>query len=352
MFSFFSKSIPKSSNEQLEIIPATVANPYFSNQTITPKFILLHCTGYHDPQEVWLKNQVSTHYLIPEQNNTNTNIENLIAYEVVKVPLKARHAGVSSWQNITGLNSHAIGIEINMPNYARALMNDTLDFKYFEPYQHAQIRALILLVQALQKNYSIPAENIIGHSDVAPWRQQEHQTLLGKTDPGPTLPWKNLSELGISRWFDQNLECPDLVSQSLSAKIAQTYLEKIGYAIEHTNTFDLKTNLTLGSYRLHFMPDCFDAQTGYADDCYAQPFDASTACTMYRILETSPNEPNSDSAKSALMWAGLGVASGGTLLLAYLAVSYLAKRCNRKSANNDEAYNEFNEQTNQSRLSP
>lgn len=82
------------------------------------------------------------------------------------MPLKAWHAGVSHWQNVSGLNAYAIGIEINMPNYARALMNDALDFKYFEPYQRSQIKKLAMLVQALQKKYSISAENIIGHSDV------------------------------------------------------------------------------------------------------------------------------------------------------------------------------------------
>jgi len=290
MRSFFSRpeSEEKSGELQLDIRPTLEPNPYFSNQTITPTHIILHCSGYRDPEQTWLDNQVSTHYFIPEQNTTEETEEpeQLIVYEIVKLPLRAWHAGVSHWQNKTGFNDFAIGIEIHMPNYARALMNGTLDFKYFEPYQQAQIQTLILLVKELQKEYGIPAENVLGHSDVAAWRQRDNETVLGKTDPGPTLPWKELSELGIGQWVDDSLECSEAISQDLSARTAQKYLAEIGYAVEHTSEFDMKTNFTLGAFRLHFMPECYDPESGSAEECYGQPFDASTACAMYGVLTT------------------------------------------------------------------
>jgi N-acetylmuramoyl-L-alanine amidase len=306
----------------LEIKPAPEVNPHYSNQTITPTFILLHCSGYEDPQATWIANNVSTHYLIPQQRSEDTSF--VIAYEVVKVPLRAWHAGVSQWRNYTGLNDYAIGIEISMPNYARALMNETLDFKYFEAFQRSQITALILLIQKLKKEYSIPAENILGHADVAPWRLEGNNTVLGKTDPGPTLPWKQLSAIGISEWVDQGISC--LQSPNLSVEIAQKTLEKIGYAVEHTGVFDLKTNTTLGAYRLHYMPECHNTTTGYANNCYDEPFDASTLCSMHRVLE-SRSQPLDTTA----FWIVGIVATGGTLLLAGMAISWLARNCARRN---------------------
>lgn len=104
----------------------------------------------------------------------------------------------------------------------------------------------------------------------------------------------------------------------------------------------MKTHFTLGAFRLHFMPDCYNATSGYADNCYTQPFDASTVCTMYRILESKSNSSDSSSSVSPLIWAGIGLASGGTLLLAYLAVRYLVKPCKKPARNNDD-YNELSE---------
>ncbi|MCE3237141.1 MAG: N-acetylmuramoyl-L-alanine amidase [Gammaproteobacteria bacterium] len=326
---------------QLTVLPARKPNPYYSNQNITPSYIILHCSGYHDPEQIWIDYQVSTHYFIPEQNDT----KQLIAYEVVKMPLRAWHAGVSHWQNKTGFNDFAIGIEIHMPNYAHALDgNGTLDFKYFEPYQRAQIRALILLIQELQKKYSIPAENVIGHSDIAPWRQQGNEIVLGKTDPGPTLPWKELAEQGIGQWVDERIDCPPNID--LSAETAQYYLAKIGYAVEHTGLFDMKTNFTIGAFREHFMPECYNATSGSAEECYVQPFDASTACAMYRVVETQQrlSSKSVHSSSSSFFWAAGIAATGGTILLACLAY-YLARKC--KGYSQRDAYEEIPELSDQ-----
>src|SRR5438876_212234 len=87
---------------------------WFTNEPVKPVFIVLHCSGYNNTLEVFDKFKVSCHYFIPEQNET----EPLVAYEVVKPPLRAWHAGISQWKNYTGLNAYALGIEVNMPNYA------------------------------------------------------------------------------------------------------------------------------------------------------------------------------------------------------------------------------------------
>jgi N-acetylmuramoyl-L-alanine amidase len=54
----------------------------------------------------------------------------------------------------TDINSASIGIE--------------LDNNGSEPFSEAQITSLMALLSKLQKQYGIPAQNIIGHSDIAP----------------------------------------------------------------------------------------------------------------------------------------------------------------------------------------
>jgi N-acetylmuramoyl-L-alanine amidase len=52
----------------------------------------------------------------------------------------------------TDINSASIGIE--------------LDNNGSEPFSEAQITSLMALLSKLQKQYGIPAQNIIGHSDI------------------------------------------------------------------------------------------------------------------------------------------------------------------------------------------
>ena len=51
------------------------------------------------------------------------------------------------------------------------------------------IKSLICLLKYLKKKYKIDKKNILGHSDIAPYR---------KIDPGKTFPWKKLCNLDLS----------------------------------------------------------------------------------------------------------------------------------------------------------
>ena len=42
------------------------------------------------------------------------------------------------------------------------------------------------------RKYGIPAQNVVGHSDVAPLR---------KPDPGVGFPWKRLAKEGVGLWY-------------------------------------------------------------------------------------------------------------------------------------------------------
>ena len=49
------------------------------------------------------------------------------------------------------------------------------------------------MTKILKKKYNIKVKNILGHSDVAPFR---------KKDPGEKFPWKYLSKHKIGIWYD------------------------------------------------------------------------------------------------------------------------------------------------------
>lgn len=144
-----------------------------------PSFIIIHHTAQDSIQQtintfIKTKTQVSAHYVISENGKV---VQMLNDY------LRAWHAGASTWGKNTDLNSSSIGIE--------------LDNNGFKPFTEAQISSLVALLTKLKKDYSIPTQNILGHSDIAPGRKQ---------DPSALFPWKTLAEKGFGIWPDEILE--------------------------------------------------------------------------------------------------------------------------------------------------
>lgn len=283
---------------------------WFTDEPIEPLYIVLHCSGYNNTLDVFDKSKVSCHYFIPEQNETDP----LLVYEVVKLPLRAWHAGISHWKNDSNLNAYAIGIEINMPNYAHALENKTLDFLYFENFQEKQIKALQILVNQLQQQYNIPAENVVGHADIAAWRNISGETIMSRTDPGPTFPWKILAKNGIGLWPEG--DCPETIKKNLTAIQAQGLLRAVGYNVPLTGEFDTETNLTMGAARLHFEPNCFNQTSGSAHACYEKSFDSNLACSLYAL--NSHHAPESNVSSSSTLFLLLAFGSPTLLLLFFL----------------------------------
>ena len=115
------------------------------------------------------KNKVSSHYLISQRGKI---------YSLVSEKKRAWHAGQSYWKGITDINSISIGIELD---YSPSDKNNKFTLKLNS--------SLILLLKKLLKKYKISNENILGHSDIAPYR---------KIDPGKHFPWKMLEEKKLS----------------------------------------------------------------------------------------------------------------------------------------------------------
>ena len=124
-------------------------------------------------------------------------------YQISDTGYVTWHAGKSLWRGISGLNSHAIGIEIANYGYWRpgitpktAALAETagwLKAKHknggpeylWEPYPEAQILAVIELSKWILENHKTIKE-IVGHDDIAPGR---------KIDPGPLFPMHRFVDL-------------------------------------------------------------------------------------------------------------------------------------------------------------
>jgi N-acetylmuramoyl-L-alanine amidase len=129
------------------------------------------------------KNKVSSHYLISQEGKI---------YSLVSEKKRAWHAGQSYWGGNTDINSVSIGIELD---YSPSHKNNQFTLKLNS--------ALIFLLKKLLKKYRISAHNILGHSDIAPYR---------KIDPGKYFPWQLLENKKLSYR-------PQLLNQSDIKKI-------------------------------------------------------------------------------------------------------------------------------------
>jgi len=108
------------------------------------------------------------------------------------------HAGASRWKDLTGLNSHAVGIEIvnwgwlkggpgNWRSWAgtrlpddRVIVAEHRNHPGWRPgweiFEEAQIATTAGAVAAIAEGYGLGAEALLGHDDISPERKQ---------DPGP-----------------------------------------------------------------------------------------------------------------------------------------------------------------------
>jgi len=141
------------------------------------KFLIFHYTGMRKESDAInrltnIQSEVSSHYLIQRNGAINVMVPDLYV---------AWHAGKSSWKSFKSLNKDSIGIEISNPGHEHNYIN----------FKKKQIQSILYLSKSLIKKYKIKSSNILGHSDIAPFR---------KKDPGEKFPWKYLAKLGVGRW--------------------------------------------------------------------------------------------------------------------------------------------------------
>ena len=199
---------------------SVIQAPYFVGTTNfnlrKPNFVIIHHTAQNSCEETLKtfttdKTQVSAHYVICKDG---TICHMLNDY------LRAWQAGISKWGNLTDLNSSSIGIE--------------LDNNGFEPFSEMQIRSLLVLLDTLKTNYSIPTANFIGHADIAPGR---------KVDPSVYFPWEQLAGRGFGFWYGDTT----LITVPADFNHFEA-LRLMGYNIKDTTA-------AIRSFKLHFAKD-------------------------------------------------------------------------------------------------
>lgn len=194
--------------------------------------------------------KVSAHYLIHEDGAT---------VQMVSESRRAYHAGASSWQEWTDINSRSIGIEI---------VNGGHDFGCPD-FPPVQMRAVIDLCRDIQSRWPIPQDSVLAHSDVAPSR---------KRDPGEKFPWHVLHAAGVGLWVEPEpiVEGPLLERGDCSdaALLLKTALRDYGYGLEPNECFDETTQDVVTAFQRHFRPLRVD---GIAD--------LSTVRTLARLRE-------------------------------------------------------------------
>ena len=119
------------------VVERVEPSPNFDERTglARPDMIVLHYTGMQSPHDALHrlcdpKARVSSHYLV---------LENGSILQFVPEAKRAWHAGVSSWDGDTDINSRSIGIEIANPGH---------DFGYPD-FPKRQIAAVITLCRAI-----------------------------------------------------------------------------------------------------------------------------------------------------------------------------------------------------------
>ena len=236
-------------------------------------------------------NPVSSHYLIPEPNDSTYPERSLRVYRLVDESRRAWHAGQSYWNGEESLNDRSIGIELVNRSYciddaedasapastdASADIPEDADhdsatdiYCFYPDFADAQIELLIELARDILERYpEIDPVDVVGHADIAPDR---------KVDPGPRFPWQYLYRAGIGAWYDDDTvlaywrrfreEPPSLV-------VVQRALRAYGYRIEPTGVADAQSRDVVRAFQMHFRPS---SVTGDVD--------AGTAAVLFALLE-------------------------------------------------------------------
>lgn len=253
------------------------------SQDSRAQYIVLHYTssGFERSLHALTELDVSSHYLISDHDP--------VIYRLVDEHRRAWHAGDSSWQGRTWLNSSSIGIELVHPGYI-----DQGTCRQWQPWDQRQIDALIRLLRDIQQRHGIAPQNLLGHSDIAPQR---------KVDPGPLFPWQQLIDAGVAVGPDPDRQ--RVMQHWLSGRIPpidwfQNALYDWGYAVPLHGEFDEATRNVIAAFQMRFRPARFDGKP----DSETAAILAALVPTQASILlnQSTPEwfDPNTDGLPARL----------------------------------------------------
>ncbi|MDC3173782.1 N-acetylmuramoyl-L-alanine amidase [Candidatus Pelagibacter sp.] len=197
------------------------------------KFIIIHYTGMKNDKESIRKltdekSSVSCHYFIDRKGKTTLMVPDLYV---------AWHAGKSRWKKYRSLNRYSIGIELSNLGH---------DYGY-KKFSNKQLKSLSRILKYLIKKYEINLENILGHSDIAPYR---------KKDPGEKFPWRDMSKKKLCLWHtlksDYLRKFRNKKINAIQQKLFLKNLSKIGY---ETSNLNKQKKHIINAFQRRFRPE-------------------------------------------------------------------------------------------------
>lgn len=244
-------------NADSPLVDRIVASPNHEPRKLArPDILLLHYTGMAstDAAVAWLCNpdaKVSSHYLVHDDGRV---------LQLVAEDRRAYHAGQSSWEGTTDINSRSIGIEIGNPGHDGGC----------PPFPDGQIVAVIALCRDIAARQGIAARYVLAHSDVAPRR---------KRDPGEIFPWRRLAESGVGLWVEPEPivdgDIFGLGDSGDAVRDLQAALADYGYGVAATGQYDQLTQDVVTAFQRHFRPARVDGRA-----------DVSTISTLRKLTAT------------------------------------------------------------------
>lgn len=208
--------------------------------------LVLHYTGMTTAKAALQRMQdptvkVSAHWCIDEDGRV---------FSLVPERLRAWHAGLSYWRQNSLVNDISIGIELVNPGHENG----------YRPFPAKQMRSLTVLAKEILSRYSIPAQNVVGHSDISPHR---------KKDPGELFDWRRLSKSGIGLWPSglnksrSYFSTLSKGSEGSSVANLQTDLFEFGYGLNIDGIYGEESEAIITAFQRHFRQGRVD---GIADN--------------------------------------------------------------------------------------
>ena len=220
-------------------------SPNHDARALALDILLLHYTGMASTAEAIQRLcdsacKLSSHYVVEEHGRI---------VQLVPETRRAWHAGQSSWEGVSDINSRSIGIEIGNPGHS---------FDYPD-FPEAQIAAVIALCCDIVARRRICTVRVLAHSDVAPQR---------KLDPGEKFPWPRLHRAGVGAWVTPSPIGPDagLGPGDCGPEIVdlQTALRGYGYGIVATGSYDALTEAVVTAFQRHFRTARVDGRADHS----------------------------------------------------------------------------------------
>lgn len=191
--------------------------------TIDTRYLVIHFTagGSAEQSVTWLSNplaQASAHLVIGRDGKIT---------QLMPFNQKAWHAGSSSWNGLTSLNSHSIGIELDNAGllkksqgkwkswFGRTYPDDEvlvarhrnrLEESGWHTYTPEQLEVALEVSALLVRKYDL--RDVLGHDDISPFR---------KVDPGPAFPMSSFRSRVMGRVEDE----PDIYETITALNIRQ-----------------------------------------------------------------------------------------------------------------------------------